>query len=131
MRFQSCPGTALAVGSPCGGDHVRLFGKPDPGRLERLHCLVFHPCSERCFTESKQQRSSVLILFLKEIKGRVVMVHGLAMSSGTDRLCSRELGVGSPASTIPTTGKVEGELGELLRVLLVQACFQDAPDEAV
>ena len=54
-----------------------------------------------------------------------------ARSSGTDCLCRRELGVGSPANMVPTVGKVEGELCELLRVLLVEACFQGAPHEAM
>ena len=131
MVFQSCPGAALAVGSSRGSDHVRLFGKPGLGRFERLHCLAFHPCGERCLTQSQPQRSAALILSVKEIKGRAVMVHGLARSSGTDRLRRRELGVGGPAYTVATVGKVEGQLGELMRILLVEAGFQETPDEAM
>ena len=48
-----------------------------------------------------------------------------------DRLCSRELGVGGSARTIPTVSKVESELGELLCILLLKTRFQDTSNEAM
>src|SRR6266516_7912382 len=131
MLLQSCPGAALAVGSACGSDHIGMVGPPGLGGLERLHCLAFHSGSERCFTQSQPQRPTVLILLVKEIKGHVVMVHGLARSGGTHRLCRRELGVGGSTHTVPTVSEVESELGELLCILLLKTRFQDTSNEAM
>src|SRR6266571_3148172 len=117
--------------SSCSSDHIGMVGKPGLSSLERLHRLAFHPRGERRFTQSQPQRSAALILLVKESQGHVVMGHGLAGSGGAHRLCRRELGVGGPARTVATVGKVEGQLGELSRVLLVEVGFQETPDEAV
>ena len=131
MLLQSCPGAALAVGSACGSDHIGMVGPPGLGGLERLHCLAFHSCGERRFTQSQPQRSAALILLVKEIKGHVVMVHGLAGSGGTHRLCRGELRVGGSTHTVPTVSEVESELGELLCILLLKTRFQDTSNEAM
>src|SRR6266516_2076663 len=72
-----------------------------------------------------------LILPVKEIKGHLVMVHGLARSGGTHRLCRCELGVGDSAYTVPTVSEVESELGELLCILLLKTRFQDTSNETM
>ena len=131
MLLQSRPGTTLTIDSTRGSDHIGMLSPPALCGLERLHRLAFYPCRERCVTQGQQQLPALLILLVKEIKSRVVMVQGFARSSGMDRLYSCELGVSSPAQTIPTTSKVEGQLSKLLHILLVQTCFQDAPDEAM
>ena len=45
------------------------------------------------------------------------MGHGIERRSGTDRLRRRESGIGGPACTVATVGKMEGQLGELVRIL--------------
>src|SRR5438270_5152767 len=131
MLLQSRPGTALTTGSTRGSNHIGMMGKPGLCGLERLYRLTFHPCGERRLTQSQPQRSAVLILLVEEIQGHAVMGHGLQRRSGTDRLRCRELGVGGPACAVATVGKVEGQLGELVRILLVEAGFQEMPDEAM
>jgi len=79
---------------------------------------------ERSRAQRQQQVTAPLVVWFKQVQGRLVVGNRFPGSRGSQGLLSRAPGVIYAAGVVVAAGEVNGQLGQALRALLGRARLQ-------
>src|SRR5690348_558386 len=131
MSLEPAPGAPQSMGSSGGAELILALLEPILGLLEGDDGLPLRPSQNGGLAQTQQQGSPLALLCGKEREGDAIVLHGVFKCRGLPRLLGGTPSVVCPASTVTTLGKVEGQIGEVLRTSLVSLSFQNPANEAM